>query len=270
MFRAIKAAFLLRWPIKGLGDVPINVLALACLGVLGFGNPGFWLAGVGLETLYLATLSSNRRFVNWVDAQEKVIEDSTVSQKLHALLDQLAPENRRSMDQLNQRCGRIETLWRSSDELQLGSNEQALRDLQWVYLKLLIARQHLLNAESEADAAKVENDMHSLERELSDPKLTPATRESKMATLGILKKRHENISRRKQSLDEVASDLARIEAQVDLVLENATLDGKPSSVAVNLDLASMALDSGMFGSSAADVADVDAAYSKPPATRNRA
>jgi hypothetical protein len=270
MFRAIKAAFLLRWPVKGLGDVPINVLALSCLGVLGFGNPGFWLAGIGLETLYLATLSSNRRFVNWVDAQEKVIEDGTVSRKLRALLDQLVPDNRRAMDHLNQRCGRIEALWQSSDEIQLGSNEQALRDLQWVYLKLLIARQHLLSADSEADAAKVQNDIRSLERELSDPKLTPATRESKAATLAILKKRLDNISRRKQSLDEIASDLARIEAQVDLVLENATIDGKPQSVAVNLDLASLALDSGMFGSSAADVADVDAAYSQTPATKNRA
>ena len=270
MFRALKAAFLLRWPVKGLGDVPVNVLALTCLGVLGLGNPGFWLVGVGLETLYLATLSTNRRFVRWVDAQDRQLQDSTVDQKLHTLVNELAPEQRRAMDRLSDRCRRIEAFWQAGDEFQLVQNQEALRDLQWFYLKLLIAKQHLESADTEADIKKVQRDMQSLERDLADSSLTQATRESKTATLAILKKRAENIDRRKQSLDEIDSDLKRIEAQVDLVLENATLDGKPQSVAINLDLASQALDSGAFGSSAADVADVDAAYAQPPATRTRA
>jgi hypothetical protein len=270
MLRAIKAAFLLRWPVNGLGDVPVNIVGLACLGALGLGNHGFWLAGIGLETLYLATLVSNRRFLNWVAAQDKVVEDGSVSQKLKALVDQLAPDSRRSMDHLNQRCGKIEALWHATDEFQLGTNEQALRDLQWFYLKLLIARQHMQSADSDADMAKVQHDIGTIERELADPRLSPATRESKTATLAILKKRSENFERRKQSLDEIASDLARIEAQIDLVLENATLEGKPQSVAINLDLASQALDSGAFGSSAADVADVDAAYSQASMPKDRA
>jgi hypothetical protein len=270
MFRAIKAAFLLRWPVKGLGDVPVNLVGLACLGVLGFGNHGFWLAGAGLETLYLATLVSSRRFLNWVEAQDRVVENGNVSGKLKALVEQLAPGGRRSMDDLDQRCKKIEALWHATDELQLGTNEQALRDLQWFYLKLLIARQHLQSADTDADVAKVQRDMQAIERDLADPGLTQATRESKTATLVILKKRAENFDRRKQSLDEIASDLARIEAQVDLVLENATLEGKPQSVAINLDLASQTLDSGAFGSSAADVADVDAAYARPPSSRTRA
>ena len=270
MLRALKAAFLLRWPVTGLGDVPVNLVALACLGVLGFGNHGFWLAGMGGETLYLATLVSNRRFLNWVAAQDKVVESGSVARKLKTLVDQLAPDSRQSMDHLNQRCSRIESLWRSTDEFQLGTNEQALRDLQWFYLKLLIARQHLESADTEADIVKVQRDLKDLERGLSDPGLTQATRDSKTATLAILRKRAENFERRKESLDEIDSDLKRIEAQVDLVLENATLDGKPQSVAINLDLASQTLDSGAFGSSAADIADVDAAYSQPPVPRTRA
>src|SRR5262245_18429791 len=93
MLRAIKAAFLLRWPIKGLGYVPVNVVALACLGALGFGNHGFWLAGTGLDTLYLPMLVSNRRFLNWVAAQDKVVEDGSVARKLKTLVDQLAPDS---------------------------------------------------------------------------------------------------------------------------------------------------------------------------------
>ena len=270
MFRVLKAAFLLRWPVKGLGDVPVNLIALASFGVLGFGNPGFWYAGVGLETLYLASLVSNRRFVNWVAAQDQVLAEGTVSQKLHALVQQLAPTNRHAMEHLDQQCDRIRSLWHATDELQLGTNEQALRDLQWLYLKLLIARQHLEGADAEADAAKVKSDIDAIERELQDTRLTPATRESKTATLAILKKRSENFERRHQSQDEIASDLARIEAQIDLVLENATLEGKPQAVSINLDLASQTLDSGFFGSSAGDVADVDAAYGQTPPTKTHA
>src|SRR5262249_29135171 len=119
MLRALKAAFLLRWPVKGLGDVPVNAVALTCLGLLGFGNPGFWLIGVSLETVYLATLVTNRRFLHWVAAQDKVTEDGTVASKVRALVDQLQPDGRRSLDRLNAQCDRIESLWRSSDEFQL-------------------------------------------------------------------------------------------------------------------------------------------------------
>jgi len=270
MFRALKAAFLLRWPLKGLGDVPVNVLALASLGLLGFGNPAFWFVGLGLETVYLATLTTNRRFLRWVAAQDKVVEDGSVAQKLQTLVNQLAADDRRAMDRLNGQCHRIESLWRSGDEFQLETNQQALRDLEWLYLKLLIARQHLRSAEAQADAATVRSDIEALEHELDNPRLTQPMRESKTATLAILKKRAENFGRRQQSLDEIASDLARIDAQIDLVLENTTLEGKPQAIAANLDLASQTLDSGYFGSSAADVADVDAAYSQATPSRDRA
>jgi hypothetical protein len=270
MLRALKAAFLLRWPVKGLGDVPVNVLALTSLGILGIANPGFWLAGLGLETLYLASLTTNRRFLRWVAAQDKVLEGSAVELKLQTLVSQLGPESKRAMKRLDDRCGRIESLWRAGDEFQLESNQQALRDLKWLYLKLLIARQHLLSAEAEADAAKVDADIRALERELNDTRLTAASRESKIATLAILKKRADNFGRRRESLDEIASDLTRIDAQIDLVLENTTLEGKPQTIASNLDLASQTLDAGMFGPSAADVADVDAAYSHSIPSRDRA
>jgi hypothetical protein len=270
MLRALKAAFFLRWPVKGLGDVPVNVLALTCAGVLGLANPGFWFAGLGLETVYLATLATNQRFLRWVAAQDKVVEEGSVAEKLRALTNQLAPDDRRAMDQLNDQCRRIESLWRSGDEFQLETNQQALRDLEWLYLKLLIARAHLRGAEAQGDALKVEGDIKVLERELTNAQLTQALRESKTATLAILKKRAENFLRRQQSLGEIASDLARIQAQVELVLENATLEGKPQAVSTNVDLASQTLDAGFFGASAADVADVDAAYSQASPARTRA
>jgi hypothetical protein len=135
-----------------------------------------------------------------------------------------------------------------------------LRDLQWVYLKLQIARQHVTGARFDADAAKVRADLSGLERELASPALSPAARESKATTLAILRKRAEHVDHRSQTVQEIASDLARIEAQVQLVLDSATLGERPPELAASLDVASAVLDAGSFGASAPEIARIDAAY----------
>ena len=62
----LKAAFNAR----PLGmPIPPNWFGLAAFGLLGaLVNPGLWLIGLGLEGLYLWTLSRNPRFRNVVDA----------------------------------------------------------------------------------------------------------------------------------------------------------------------------------------------------------
>jgi hypothetical protein len=262
MIRALKAAFLLRYPIKGLGDVPVNLVGLACFGLLGLGNAGFWFTGVGLETVYLVTLATNWRFQRWANAQARMRAAGDVDTKRVALARQLTEANRLALERLAGKCDRIESLWRAHDDVVLQSNEDALRDLQWVYLKLLLARQHVLGSETEVNEPSLRADMQALERELDDPHLSAAARESKTATLALLRRRAENIGRRRQSLEEIASDLARVEAQVALVLENTTLDGKPQAVSADLDLASQLLDGSFFGASADDIAAVDAAYAR--------
>jgi hypothetical protein len=262
MIRALKAAFLLRYPVKGLGAVPINLVGLACFGVLGFGNAGFWFAGIGLETAYLATLATNWRFQRWVNAQERLRQAGDVDEKRLTLAKQLTQSSRLALERLAGKCDRIESLWRVHDDVVLQSNQDALRDLQWVYLKLLLAKQHVLGSETEANEASLRADIQTLERELLDAKLSTATRESKTATLTLLRRRAENIGRRRQSLEEIDSDLARVDAQVALVLENTTLEGKPQAVSADLDLASQLLDASFFGASADDIAAVDAAYAR--------
>ena len=267
MKQALKAAFFLRYPIAGLGEVPINLIGLACFGVLGFGNPGFWFAGAGLETAYLAALATNWRFQRWANAQASALETSDVDARRLALVKQLIQVDRLAMERLAGKCDRIESLWRAQDEVVAQSNLAALRDLQWVYLKLLLAKQHLLSSESETNENDLRADIDKLTRELSDTLLSSATRESKSATLELLRRRAGNVNRRRQTLDEIASDLARVEAQVALVLENTTLEGKPQAVSADLNLASQLLDSSYFGASAADIAAVDAAYNVSPRER---
>jgi hypothetical protein len=266
MIRALKAAFLLRYPVSGLGSVPLNLLGLACFGVLGFGNAGFWFAGLGLETIYLASLATSPRFQRWANAQALVQKSVDVTARRQALFQQLTEPDRLAIERLAGKCGRIESLWRSKDDVVLQSNEEALRDLQWVYLKLLLARRHVLGSDSETDQAALLGEIQTLEHELADARLSGAARESKTATLNLLRRRVENVGRRRQTLEEIASDLARIDAQVALVLENATLEGKPQAVSADLDLASQLLDVSYFGTSADEIAALDAAYarSSPP------
>jgi len=65
------------------------------------------------------------------------------------------------------------------------------------------------------------------------------------------------MSRAKTSLQEIESDLNRIDAQVDLALENATMQGQPQAISGNIDLFSSALDENFYGESAKTIANLD-------------
>ena len=73
--------------------------------------------------------------------------------------------------------------------------------------------------------------------------MSASLRESKQATLELTQKRIANARRRAGTLAEIGSDLARIEAQVDLALEDAGLEGKPAVVTSNLNLLNQILES---------------------------
>src|SRR5262245_62693392 len=94
MLRYLKAAFFVRPQISGLGRLPVNVLAAACLAILGFGHPAFWLLGLGLETAFLAALSTNRRFQALVDADNQVRVQVDAETTRRTLIDQLNPDAR--------------------------------------------------------------------------------------------------------------------------------------------------------------------------------
>jgi hypothetical protein len=266
MLQALKAAFWLRVPVAGLGAMPLNLVALACFGVLGFGNHGFWPLGIGLETIYLTTLATHPRFQRYARGAAALQQAGDVESRWRPLIAQLQPDGRGAVDLLMEQCRRVETLWQAQDtsSLLVGQNLRALRDLQWLYLKLLIARQHVTGARVESDAAKVRADLSGLERELADATMSAAARESKLATRAILRKRAEHADHRQQTVQEIASDLTRIEAQVQLVLDNATLGERPTEIATSLDVASAVLDAGSFGSSASEIAQIDAAYAQAP------
>jgi hypothetical protein len=263
MFRYLNAAFFLRPGIPGLGALPLNLMAVAAFGVAGLAHPALWLLGLGLESAYLFGLSTNRRFQRLVDGETELRLQNEASAYRDLLTKRLSSAARRRLTALEEKYARIKKLYQDRElpDYLVENNRDALRKLLWTYLKLLLARGSLDTEGAWADESDLRRQIAAAEKELSDPRLViQEVRESKQATLDILRKRLENRDRRAQSLQEIDSDLTRIEAQLDLALENASIPSREPSVATNIQLASRLLDESAYGESGAAVAELEARY----------
>lgn len=268
MWRYLKAAFLVGADVPPLGRVPVNVLASAAFFILGFGHPGFWLLGLAAEATILPALAFNKRFQNYVEANERQLSSGDSQERRAALVQTLPPEDRQRIAALDSKCAKVLDVYRNvqAEEFLIDTNRDALDNLKWVYTKLLIARFHLLTAGTDDTAESLQRKVATIENDLQNSQETPALRQSKAATLDILKRRLANIQRRGQSLEEVESDLTRVESQVDLILDNAAMQGKPQTISTDLQLASDLVGGGLFGEAESAVADLDRDYSQPHAS----
>jgi hypothetical protein len=267
MLDYLKAAFWSGAVIPGLGRLPLNALLAAAFAILGFANPGFWLLGAGAEAALLVALATNPRFQRAVDARRQA--DATGAAELHReeLVRRLDPLARKRYAALEDTCARVLQVSQEAQapEFTLESSRDALSRLTWIYLKLLVARFHLEASRVQVSESDLRRRLGDLQRALAAPGASAALRESQSATQKILEQRLQNLEKCQQTLQEVDADLGRIEAQVDLALENANLRGGGAVVSANLELASQILDDGLyFGESERDVAAVDEAYSAPP------
>ena len=140
---------------------------------------------------------------------------------------------------LEKKIADIERLYAvgDSDDLLLDSNVDALRKLMLTYLRLLAAQRALFTVGS-ADEKQVRAQIETIEKDLQKTGGSEVLRRSREATLSLLRQRLRNLGRREESLAEIASDLARIETQIDLALEEATLQGKPAAVSAHLEFVS--------------------------------
>jgi len=263
MFRYLKAAFWAGPPVPILGKIPFNVLGVLAAFVLGFVEPAIWLVGGALEVAYLFILATNPRFQKVVEAQGLAqAADQTEAKKLQ-LIATLSPASRDRLTELQDKCLKSLELSRNlgEDDFSHDSNRDALRKLEWLYLKLLIARKYLQSEDSGNVEKQVASQIASIRAEISNEKTPPSIRDSKSATLELLEKRLNAVQRRKQTLAEVDSDLARIEAQVDLAVETAPLKGE-SHRADSIDLVAQLFDNDVFGTSSETVAELDRTFQK--------
>jgi len=259
VLRYLKAAFLVGADVPLLGRLPVNALLTGAFAILGFGHPAFWLLGLAAEATILPTLAFNKRFQNYVDASDRADSDGDAQAKRKGLIDGLPAEYRKRLGDLEKKCEKILDVYRSSqaEAFVIDTNREVLNNLKWVYLKLLIARFHLLTAGTEDTPQSLAEKIATLQRGLENAGDNPALRQSKTATLDILKRRQASLERREQSLQEVESDLTRVESQVDLLLDNAAMQGKPQTISSDIELASDLVSGGIFGDAESAVADLD-------------
>lgn len=274
MFRYLKSAFLVGVDVPYLGRVPVNVLGASAFLILGFAQPAFWFLGVALEVGVLSSLAFNPRFQKYIDGQSLQMTQEDAEQKRRSLINILDPLARKRLSALTEKCAQVLNVYitQQTENYVVESNEQALKTLQWVYLKLLVAQHHLQAPGTQATEEVLETKIKELGRDLQDPSETDSLRQSKGATLEILKKRLANMRRREQSLEEIESDLTRIENQVDLILENATIQGKPATISTDIELASDLLGGSVFGDDESAISDLERIYAthKPSARRETA
>ncbi len=252
MWRYLKAAFWARTEIPGLGRLPFNVIALSGCTVLGFGHPAFWLLGAGLETAYLATLATSDRFRHIIDALDHRVEQIEEADDHQTLVKKLATARRERFARIEERCAKIIQLHRDAqtDDIILDGNREALTKLSHLYLKLLVAQQNLESIQAAIVEEQLKRQIESIKAELCAARFRPSLRESKEATLRILEQRLANLDRREQSLEEIDSDLVRVEAQIDLALENAGMrGGQAETISTNIKLVSHLLDDSILGDS---------------------
>ncbi|MCB1231117.1 MAG: hypothetical protein KDN19_12655 [Verrucomicrobiae bacterium] len=241
-FRYLRAAFFVRERIPLLGAVPINLVALMVVFVLGFGHPAFWLLGLCAETAFLWAMVGSKRFRNLVEARDAWADNASKSEARHQLIAQLTPPNQDRHGELARKLNRVSDYYEkfTPGDAMADENLANLETLESVYLKLLIARQHLDSADSDQEVANLTHRIHALEADIADdPEDTaPSLRESKAATLDLLKKRRAVFRKRSAALEEIDSDLVRIEAQFDLATDAAAIRAQPVEAQLDLDLAS--------------------------------
>lgn len=270
MLEYLKRAFWLGPVVPGLGRLPVNALATLGFGILGFGHPAFWLLGAGLEAAYLASVATHPRFQRLIKAERRRAGSAEAEQGRQALTARLAPPARQRLAAIEQKRDRILQLAGEAQagEFEVESQRDALDRLTWIYLKLLVARYYLESSRFQASEADLKRQIADLEREVAAGGASAALRDSQAARLRLLRQRLGNLEVGGQTLKQVDSDLARIEAQVDLALENATLRGGGAAVTANLELASQALGEGLyFGDAETAVLALDQAYEASPRSR---
>ena len=204
MWRYLKSAFLVSVNVPGLGRIPVNALGAAAFAILGFAQPAFWLLGLAVEATIVPALAFNPRFQKVVEAQSLEVSQGDVEKQRLGLVRILESGAQQRLWAMATKCNQVLDVFRSqqAEDYIVESNEHALKNLEWVYLKLLVARHHLLNPSSETEQS-LEKKIHDLEKDLQDGEETESLRQSKVATLNILKKRIATLRVKQQTLEEI-------------------------------------------------------------------
>jgi len=245
--RYVRAAFVWKVDIKGLGNMPLNLFLVAVFAVLGLLNPGFWLIGAAVEVGLLLVLAGNERFQKLVDALE--LGKAFGDRKRQAGTDPVAAFEKQarlvaSLDSAAR--ARYQAVVNVCSEVLKGTEGSAsgagdllqsggLGQLLWIFLKLLASRQKVTATLSQTSRASIEADVKAAQEKLAAMDESSAVARSLKATLEIQQKRLDNLVRAEESLKVTDAELDRIEKQAALIREEVNVSGDPQFLSVRLD-----------------------------------
>lgn len=222
--------------------VPPNWVGLAAIGLLSTLFPALLLVGLGLELLYLFTLVNSAKFRRYVDARldghtRREWEDKI--DRLVGALDGASQMRYRALEQHCQRMVKDPALGETEETRR--SLSEALGQLVWVYLQLLVTRQASVRLVEESQggirrhvdtlADRRADLVKRLEREGLDSDL----RRSLQGQLDLLDQRLASQREARQKIEFIDAELARVEEQVNLVREQAVLAADPDAASRRID-----------------------------------
>jgi hypothetical protein len=218
--------------------LPWNAMAMIAAFAGGFFDPAIWGVAFAGEMVYLLTIASNEGFQKWIDERKSVLLRGDSEEARKKLRNQVGGAARRRYEKLEEKRERLQAMYEQhrDEDLLFDSNRHALQKLTWLFLNLLVAQRNLIIAPS-SDERELQKQIAACERELASA-TTESLRSSKQATLRLLRERLDNVEQRSTSLAEIEADLARIETQFDVALEEASLRGRPAAISANIELTS--------------------------------
>jgi hypothetical protein len=219
--------------------VPPNWVGLAAFGLLGLTNPGFWILGAGLELGYLLTLSTNARFQRTVASRPLTKARGEWNARISTLTSRLDLTDKARYDALAERCRSIIDLQTHGGvEIPHGIESQAdsLGRLSWMFLRLLVARRTIQTVlEGADDGEALGARVRTLEAQAADLSAPADLRRSLSGQVEILQQRMAQREEARRKLAYIDAELTRIEAQVELIREQAALSTDPEVLSRRID-----------------------------------
>lgn len=227
-----------------------NWIGIAAVGLLGIVlNPGFLVLGAGVELAYLFSLSTNRRFQDFVRAQRlsEVREDKQV--QLSTLVTRLTPNARTRFQSLQRRCLSILDFY--ANQLTVGAeivdqHSRSLNNFAWIFLQLLLTREGIVfmireSSFSDEFRTKLESGIQDLETRMADETITQELRKSLESQRDILRQRLTVRTEAESKLQYIDAELDRIEQQIELLREQAAISKDSQAIATKIDNVSSSL-----------------------------
>lgn len=179
--------------------------------------------------------SARRRKVR--ETREGMLEKNSL------VLEILSLSGRKRYNKLSERVSRLADMLPGDRDAVVRPGEYLL----WLYLKLLIALDHLDANSKESSLEGLETERQRMEREIGDPGISEASRQVKQQTIHLLEQRITGARLRTIRVEEVESDLLRIDHQLALLCDRAAQQSPLADAGFRIDLATESVATSLCG-----------------------